>query len=64
MENERIMERNGMETTQEHRKGFILHLILFSNYLLILILWKDMAPSNGQGTHHGKKKNGNSTRTS
>ena len=33
MEMERIIERNGMETTQEHRKGLILYLILFSNYL-------------------------------
>ena len=64
MEKERINERNGMETTQERRKGLILYLILFSNYLLILILWKDMAQSNGQGTHHRRKKNGNNTRTS
>ena len=64
MEKERIIERNEMETTQEHRKGFILYLILFSNYLLILILWKDMASSNGKRTHHGKKWNGNNTRTS
>ena len=53
-----------MEKTQERRKGLILYLILFSNYLLILTLWKDMAQSNGKGTHHGKKKNGNNTRTS
>ena len=58
------MERNGMETTQERRKGLILYLILFSNYLLIMILWKEMAPSNAKGTHHGKKWNGNNTRTS
>ena len=43
MQKERIMERNGMETTQEHRKGLTLYLNLFSNYLLILALWKDMA---------------------
>ena len=43
MEKERINERNGMETTQDLRKGLILYLILFSNYLLMLILWKDMA---------------------
>ena len=61
---ERIIERNGMETTQELRKGLILYLILFSYYLLMLILWKEMAKSNGQGTHHRKKKNGNNTRTS
>ena len=33
MEKERIIERNGMETTQERRKGLILYLIIFSNYL-------------------------------
>ena len=43
MEKERINERNGMETTQERRKGLILYLNLFSNYLLMLILWKEMA---------------------
>ena len=43
MEKERIIERKRMETTQDLRKGLILYLILFSNYLLILILWKDMA---------------------
>ena len=43
MEKERIIERKRMETTQELRKGLILYLILFSNYLLMLILWKDMA---------------------
>ena len=58
MDKERIIERKRMETTQERRKGLILYLILFSNYLLILALWKDMAPSTGQGTHHRKKKNG------
>ena len=58
------MERKRMETTQELRKGLILYLMLFSYYLLMLILWKDMAPSNGQGTHHRKKWNGNNTRTS
>ena len=64
MEKERIIERNGMETTQERRKGLILYINLFSNYSLILILWKDMVQSNAQGTHHRKKKNGNNTRTS
>ena len=43
MEKESIIERKRMETTQDLRKGLILYLILFSNYLLILILWKDMA---------------------
>ena len=64
MEKECIIERNGMETTQERRKGLILYLNLFSIYLLIMILWKDMAQSNGQGTHHRKKWNGNNIRTS
>ena len=64
MEKERIIERNGMETAQERRKGLILYLIVFSNYLLILILWKDMAQSNGKGMYHRKKKDGNNTRTS
>ena len=64
MEKERIIERNGMETTQERRKGLILYLILFSNYLLIMILWKDMAQSNGIGTRQRKKWNGNNTKTS
>ena len=58
------MERKRMETTQEHRKGLILYLILFSNSLLLLALWKDMAQSNGKGTHHQMKRNGNNTRTS
>ena len=53
-----------METTQERRKGLILYLNLFFNYLLIMILWKDMTQSNGQGTHHREKWNGNNTRTS
>ena len=53
-----------METKQERRKGLILYLILFSTYLLILILWKDMAQCNGNGTHHRKERNGNKTRTS
>ena len=63
MEMEHITEKkikNGMhhrkkkekETTQLHRKGLILYLILFSTYLLILILWKDMAQWHGNGTHH------------
>ena len=43
MHKECIIERDGVETTQERRKGLILYLILFSNYLLILILWRDMA---------------------
>ena len=64
MEKERIIERKGVETTQERRKGLTLYLILFSNYLLILILWRDMAQSNGKGTHHRKKRSGNNTRTS
>ena len=64
MEMERIIERKGVETTQERRKGLTLYLILFSNYLLILILWKDMAQSNGNGTHHRKKRSGSNTRTS
>ena len=64
MEKERIIERNGMETAQERRKGLILYRIVFSNYLLILILWKDMAQSNGKGMYHRKKWNGNNTRTS
>ena len=60
MDKERIIEWKRMETTQEHRKGLILYLILFFNYL-ILILWKEMDQSNGQGTHHRMKKNGNNT---
>ena len=52
MDKERIIERNGKETTQERRKGLTFYLILFYNYSLILILWKDMVQSNGQGTHH------------
>ena len=64
MEKERIMERNGMETTQERRKGMILYPILFFNYLLIMILWKEMDQSNGKGTRQRKKWNGNNTRTS
>ena len=42
MDKEYIIERNGMETTQERRKGLILYINLFSNYLLTMILWKDM----------------------
>ena len=42
MQMERIIERKRIETTQERRKGLILYLILFSTYLLILILWNDM----------------------
>ena len=52
MENEHINERKRMETTQERRKGLILYLILFSDYLLILISCKDMPQCNGNGTHH------------
>ena len=61
---EHIIERKGMETTQERRKGLILYLILFSTYLLILILWNDMDKWHGNGTHHRKERNGNNTRTS
>ena len=43
---ERIIERKEMETKQERRKGLTLYLILFSNYLLIPILWRDMAQCN------------------
>ena len=64
MEMERINERNGMETIQERRKGLILYINLFSNYLLLMILWRDMDQSNGNGTHQRKKWNGNNTRTS
>ena len=64
MEKECIIERNGMETTQERRKGLVLYINLFSNYLLIMILWKEMAQSNGKGTRQRKKWNGNNTRTS
>ena len=64
MDKESIIERKRMETTQKHRKGLILYLILFSYYLSMLILWKDMAQSNGQGTHHRQKNNGNNTKTS
>ena len=63
MDKERIIERNGMETTQERRKGLILYLILFFNYLLIMILWKEMDQSNGKRTRQRKKWNGNNTRT-
>ena len=64
MEKECIIERNGMETTQERRKGLVLYINLFSNYLLIMILWKEMDQSNGKGTRQRKKWNGNNTRTS
>ena len=43
MDKERIIEGKRMETIQELPKGLILYLNLFSNYLLMLILWKDMA---------------------
>ena len=62
MDKESIIERKRMETTQEIRKGLTLNLILFSYYLLMLILWKDMAQSNGQEKHHQRIKNGNNTR--
>ena len=39
---ERIIETKRMEKTQDRRKGLILYLILFSNYLLILMLWRNM----------------------
>ena len=61
---ERIIERKGIETIEERRKGLILYIISFSNYLLIMILWKDMAQWYGNGTHQRKKKKGNKTRTS
>ena len=53
-----------METTQERRKGLILYINLFSNYLLIMILWKEMDQSNGKGTYQRKKWNGNNIITS
>ena len=61
---ERVNERKRMEIKQERRKGLILYIISFSNYLLIMILWKDMAQWYGNGTHQRKKKKGNKTRTS
>ena len=64
MEMERVNERKRKEIKEERRKGLILYLIIFSNYLLIMILWKDMAQWNGNGTRQRKKKNGNKTRTS
>ena len=64
MEMEHIIARKRMQTTQERRKGLILYLNLFSNYLLILILWRVMVQWHGNGTYHRKKKDGNSTRTS
>ena len=39
---ERIIETKRLETTQDRRKGLILYLILFSTYLLILMLWRNM----------------------
>ena len=57
MEKERIKEIKPMETTQEHRKSLTLYLNLFSHYLLMLILWKDMDQSNGKRTHHRRIKN-------
>ena len=42
MEMERVIETKRLETTQDRRKGLILYLILFSNYLLILLLWRNM----------------------
>ena len=42
MEMELVIETKRMETTQDRRKGLILYLILFSTYLLILMLWRNM----------------------
>ena len=64
MEMERVIERKRMEIKQGRRKGLISYLTLFSNYLLILILWKDMAQWYGNGTRQRKKKKGNKRRTS
>ena len=52
MEMEHIIARKRMQTTQERRKGLILYLILVSNYLLILILWRVMVQWHGNGTYH------------
>ena len=42
MEMEHVIETKRLETTQNRRKGLILYLILFSTYLSILILWRNM----------------------
>ena len=42
MEMERVIKTKRLETTQDRCKGLILYLILFSKYLLILILWRNM----------------------
>ena len=42
MEMECVIETKRLETTQDRRKGLILYLILFSTYLLILMLWRNM----------------------
>ena len=42
MEMEHVIETKRLEATQNRRKGLILYLVLFSNYLLILILWRNM----------------------
>ena len=42
MEMEHVIETKRLETTQNRRKGLILYLVLFSTYLLILILWRNM----------------------
>ena len=42
MEMEHVIETKRLETTQDRRKGLILYLILFSTYLLILMLWRNM----------------------
>ena len=42
MEMERVIETKRLETTQDRHKGLILYLTLYSNYLLILMLWRNM----------------------
>ena len=68
MEMERVIETKRLETTQDRRKGLILYLILFSTYLLILILililWRNMDKWHGNGTRHRNNKIGNNTRSS
>ena len=64
MEMERVIETKRLETTQDRRKGLILYLILFSTYLLILMLWRNMDKWYGNGTRHRNKKNGSNTRSS
>ena len=36
------LKKQEWKKKSERRKGLILYLILFSTYLLILMLWKDM----------------------